>query len=219
MTTPSSPFDAVKSADLDGLKSILASDPGAARARNEQGQSLVTWTAYFRRRDMLEAVLAADPPLDIFEAALAGRVARVGELLAADETLARAYSSDGFTALHFAAFFGHDAVADLLLEHGADPDAISRNAMGLCPLHTAANYGSRGVARLLLENGAEVDARQQGGFAPIHAAANNGDLEMLRLLIAHGADVNATTNDGKTPADMATEMGHAEAAVLLRNAV
>ncbi|RIK65899.1 MAG: hypothetical protein DCC65_11495 [Planctomycetota bacterium] len=219
MTTSSSAFDAVKSGDLDGLKSILASDPGVARERNEQGQSLVTWAAYFRRRDMLDAVLAADPPLDIFEAALAGCVARVAELLAAEESLARACSSDGFSALHLAAFFGHDGVAELLLEHGADPDAISRNAMGLCPLHTAANFGSRGVARLLLENGAEVNARQQGGFAPIHAAANNGDLEMLRLLIAHGADVDARTNDGKTPADMAAQKGHNEAATLLRNAV
>lgn len=219
MTTAASAFDAVKSGDIDQLKSILATDPAAASSRNEQGLSLLTWAAYFRRRDMVDVVLGANPPLDVFDAALAGRTGRVAELLAAEEGLALAFSPDGFTALHLAAFFGHDAVAQVLLDNGAAPDAISKNQMSLRPLHTAATFSSRGVARLLLENGADVDARQQGGFAAIHAAANTGDLEMLRLLIVHGADVESKTDDGKTSIDFAMEKGHAEAAALLRNSI
>ena len=39
---------------------------------------------------------------------------RLAELLAGDPGLARAWSADGFTALHYAAFFGGEAVARLL---------------------------------------------------------------------------------------------------------
>ena len=42
----------------------------------------------------------------MFEAASLGDVERLAELLDADPSSATAYSADGFTALHFPAFFG-----------------------------------------------------------------------------------------------------------------
>src|SRR5437588_647580 len=82
------------------------------------------------------AILARGPAIDIFEtAALPGQAERGAALLAAGPALARAYSGDGFTPLHLAAFFGHEAMAHLLLARGADANAVSRNPMALRPLH------------------------------------------------------------------------------------
>ena len=98
--------------------------------------------------------------------------------------LARAFSPDGFTPLHLAAYFGREAMAGMLLEHGAEPGAVSRNAMALEPLHSAAVSRSLAIVKRLLERRAEVNARQHGGWTPLHAAAFNGDVPMAECLLA-----------------------------------
>lgn len=50
----------------------------------------------------------------------------------------------GWTALHFAAFKGHDEVVDLLLKHGASAIHQSRNH-GNTPLHLAAQEGHQTI--------------------------------------------------------------------------
>ena len=133
--------------------------------------------------------LAADVgELDIYEASSLGRVDRVRALLAADASLATSRSSDGFTPLHYAAFFGTAEVAAALLEHGADPGAIAQNEMRVQPLHSAAAVDATETARLLLDAGADPNARQEGGFRPIDAAAQSGNDELYALLVERGAE-------------------------------
>lgn len=136
--------------------------------------------------------LARDAELDINEAASLGRVERVRELLAADQTLATSRSSDGFTALHYAAFFGTADVAAALLEHGADPTAVAENEMRVQPLHSAAAVDATDTARLLLDAGADANARQEGGFRPIDAAVQSGNEELYALLVERGAEPPAS---------------------------
>jgi uncharacterized protein len=132
--------------------------------------------------------LAAHAELDIHEAASLGRAHRVHELLAQDATLAASRSSDGFTPLHYAAFFGTAEAAAALLEHGADPTAVAENEMRVQPLHSAAAVDANETARLLLDAGADPNARQQGGFRPIDAAVQNGNDELYALLVERGAE-------------------------------
>ena len=95
---------------------------------------------YQGKRDEAAELLAAEPPptLDIFEAAAAGDAGGLAELLAADEKLATAWTDDGFTALHYACFFGTAAAAAALLDAGADADVASRNDMAVRPINSAA---------------------------------------------------------------------------------
>lgn len=152
--------------------------------------------------ETVDALLAEEPHLTIFEAAAVGDAARAHELLLLEGGFVDLFSPDGFTALHLAAFFGHEDVAAELLRRGADVATVARNPLGVQPLHSAAAGQHIGVARLLLEHGADPNARQEGGFTPIHAAAQAGNDELYELLVAHGADQEARTDDGRTVADL-----------------
>lgn len=138
-------------------------------------------------RARAEELAAGEAELDIHEAASLGRVDRLRELLAADASLATSRSSDGFTPLHYAAFFGNAEVAGVLLESGADPTAVAQNEMRVQPLHSAAAVDATETARLLLDAGADPNAPQEGGFRPIDAAVQSGNDELYALLVERGA--------------------------------
>jgi uncharacterized protein len=153
-------------------------------------------------RDALETALAAEPDLTIFEAAAVGKLDRVHELLLLEAGFVDLWSPDGFTALHLAAFFGHEDVAAELLKRGADVNAVSRNQLSVQPINSAAAGNHTDVVRVLLDHGADPNAREAAGFAPIHAAAHSANDELYELLVARGADQEASTDDGRTAADL-----------------
>jgi ankyrin repeat protein len=201
-------FAAIAAGDLDAVRAAVAADPASASARDDAGVSLVRSALYRGRRDIAEVLEAADADLDVFDLAALGRADLVAAAVDEDATLATAFSSDGFTALHFAAFLGGADAAVELLRRDADVDAISRNEMRVRPLHSAAAGVGETVLALLLEHGADPDAQQQGGYTALHEAALRGDLDMTRLLLAHGADPSIATDDGRTAADIARERGN-----------
>jgi ankyrin repeat protein len=139
----------------------------------------------------VEELLAADPELDVFEAAAVGRTDRLRELLDQDPSLANAWAEDGFQPLGLASFFGHVEAARLLVERGAEVNSASRNDMKVMPLHSAAAADDPEaryeLAKLLLEAGAEPNARQQDDFTPLMAADQSGDKRLAQLLEEHGA--------------------------------
>lgn len=205
---------AIHAGDLPTVERLLADDPSQA-ARHSSGVSPVIEACYrfqFEARDLL---LAAGPELDLFEAAAAGDDARVAALLAADPTAGSAFSADGFTPLHLAAFFGHEAIVARLLAAGADPDALAKNPSRLRPIHSAAARRSEPIARALLDAGANADAVQAGGWTPLHASAKHGDEALVRLLLARGARRDLLSDDGQTPADMARGAGETAVVALL----
>jgi len=211
-------FEAVRSGDVNGLAVLLASDRSLAAARSPSGVSILLTACYHRRMDLVEMLLASAQPMDIFEAsAVPGGTEQGAALLDADPGLAQAFSADGFTPLHLAAYFGQEAMARILLDRGADPDAVSRNPMALRPLHSASVSRALGIVTRLLDQGAEVNAKQHGGWTPLHAAAFNGDLPMAEHLVACGADPSLASDDGKTPLDVAVEKGHEPLADWLRS--
>jgi ankyrin repeat protein len=156
---------------------------------------------YTANTGRVDELLGSDPELDVFEAAALGRVDRLRELLDANPELAKAWSPDRATALHFAAFFRQPEATRLLVERGADLEAVSPTFGDVTPLHSACASGERESARILLEAGADPNVHQQGGFTPLQAAAQNGDEELARMLLERGADPEAATDDGRTARD------------------
>jgi uncharacterized protein len=162
-----------------------------------------------RAGDLLRVgvLVEADPSLAIFAASILGDTAKIDELLGANRSLVSNLSSDGWTPLHLAAFFGKDDAARLLLNKGAIVDARSTNPMQNTPLHAAAAGRHAAIAKLLIEHGASVNARQHGGWTPLHAAAQNGDVELARALVAAGADVQTRAENNQTALDLALTKG------------
>jgi ankyrin repeat protein len=175
-------------------------------------------TLYRGHRDLAKTIAEKKPDLDLFEAASLGRLESLKKCLHETGAL-NSYSKDGFTALHFACYFGQPEAARLLIEKGAKVDAVANNATQVMPLHSAASSRNLAAAHILIEHGASVNDRQQGGWVPIHAAAQNGDADMIDLLLAHGADADIANNEGKTPAMVAEDKGHTQIAALLKNPI
>jgi ankyrin repeat protein len=207
-------FELLQAGDADGLRQILEQDPTASEARDAFGVSLLMHSLYRGRRDLAELIASKKKSLDIFEATSLGRLDRLKQCFS-DAGSLNSRSQDGFTALHFACFFGQPEAAALLIESGAAVDALAANPMQVMPLHSAASARNIEAARLLLEHGAPVNARQHGGWAPIHAAAQNGDRPMVELLLKYHADPKTANDDGKTPSMVAREKGHEELSGLL----
>lgn len=158
---------------------------------------------YRRDAQTIERLMAAGVEPTFFEAAALGDGERLTRFLARDATLTGAFSADGFSALHLAAFFGHPEAVRLLLERGADPNARSQNALRLCPINSAAASGNAETVIALLAADVDVDARQERGFTALHEAALNGNVQMIRALLAKGADPNLVCDDGRTAIDFA----------------
>ena len=90
----------------------------------------------------------------------------------------------GSTLLATAALMGHTEVVGLLLEHGADINARSRD--GGTALHTAAFLGRAETVKLLLDKGADATLRSNMGGTAMEGAKLNwlitkGILAMLKL--------------------------------------
>jgi ankyrin repeat protein len=215
MPTRTEIFDAIEAGDLDLVRALVATDPSAAVARDEGGLSAVMQARYHGHSEIVDLILTLDPELNVFEAAAVGDAERVRILVGEDADLARSWSADGFTPLHFACFFGHPDIAEFLLDRGAEVDAVARNDLGVTPLQSAAAGGHTRAAELLLHAGADVHPAHPLGFTPLHSAAANGDSATAELLLDHGADPARAKHDGKTPVDLAAENGHEEIVALL----
>jgi uncharacterized protein len=219
MATTAELIEAINAGDAERVGAILADDPALVASRDGDGVSALMLARYRFDRAVTDALLAADPEFDVFEAATLGYLDRLRERLEADPGAASAFSPDGFTALHFAAFFGKAEAARVLLEHGASVDVYTRNPFANQPLHAAAAGRHLEVSRILIAGGADVNATQHGGYTPLHEAAQHGDVEMTELFLSAGADRAATTDAGETPADLAATAGHADLASRLRERI
>ena len=113
-------FDVVRAGNTGRLQALLQANPGLASVRNERGHTPVLIAQYRDKPEAVALLLAVEPELDICDASSVGRTARVAEWLDRDPGLLNASSSDGFSPLGLAAFFGHAETVKLLLARGAD---------------------------------------------------------------------------------------------------
>ena len=155
----------------------------------------------------VSAVVAANPTLAIFAAAISGDVAALQNLLTGNRSLITAVSPDGWLPLHLASHFGKDNAVRTLLNQGAEVNARSTNALTNTALHAATAGRAAGVAKLLIDHGANVNARQHSGWCPLHAAAQGGDVVLAKLLIEAGADVSVRADNQQRPLDLALTKG------------
>lgn len=207
-------FAAIRKGDAASVGEMLKQDPALARASAANGATATLFAVYTNHKEIAELLIASGIEPNVFESAATGRVARVRELLKQNPELVRAYSPDGWTALHLN--FGNLDVTKLLLGAGADINAVSKNKLVATPLQGAVVMKNIALARLLLGHGAKVSPRGEGGESPLHEAAGSGEIEIAKLLLERGADVNAKDDAGKTPLTIALENKQTGMASFLR---
>lgn len=203
-------IQAAKEGNRDVLERLLADDPAIVNARTASGETPLMAALYRRHHGFVEALVDAGATLDVFAAAALGRADLLARMIAEDASIVRTYAYDGWTPLHLAAFFGHQAAVERLMAAGADLNAISRNALKNTALHAAIAGRHVEAALLLIGAGADVSIADAGGHTPFHIAAEEGFVEVVKALIARGADAHAVDAEDRTPLSRAVARGHTE---------
>eukprot|EP00698_Gefionella_okellyi_P011377 TRINITY_DN2995_c0_g1_i1.p1 TRINITY_DN2995_c0_g1~~TRINITY_DN2995_c0_g1_i1.p1 ORF type:complete len:804 (-),score=172.61 TRINITY_DN2995_c0_g1_i1:1085-3496(-) len=122
-------------------------------------------------------------------------------------------NEEGDTLLLHAALFGHVAVCEFLLSHGADVNAVD-NA-GLSALFCAAQHGFVEICQTLLRHGCDVNLRAYDGTTALFMSCQTGNLDLCRLLLDRQGDCNVIAVDGVTPLFLTAQCGHYNICALL----
>lgn len=154
-------------------------------------------------------------PADAFFVCLGGlgETEQLMRLLQSDASQVSARDEDGCgcTPLHDACEFGHLKAAEVLLDFGANVNAI--HSWGTSPLLLACLRGRAGLVTMLLSRGADPTLRNAGYFQALIAAAFGGDAETVRLVLRDGwCRINDRSGLGQTALWWACRYGHIDAA-------
>src|SRR5438874_13077952 len=109
-------FTAIKGGDGVAVERLLETDRGLVDARDREGLSPILAALYRGRNEIAAAILRRGPKLNVFEAAAAGDLARVRELVGADPAQANGVAPDGYSPLGLAAFFNRPGAVPSLLD-------------------------------------------------------------------------------------------------------
>jgi len=130
------------------------------------------------------------------------------KIMTAEELVAHVNlpSHSGGTAVMFAAAGGHPKCTKLMIDEGADVDAIA----------TATPDYLEKLAKMIEEG--TVDPNEDphvDGVTGVHVAAEEGHLECVELLIEAGADVTVLDEEERTPLLLAVKGNYGEVASTL----
>ncbi|MEQ2157719.1 hypothetical protein GOODEAATRI_004652 [Goodea atripinnis] len=124
--------------------------------------------------------------------------------------------SEGRTALHVASWQGSVEIVDLLLKHGANPNA--QDTEGRPPMHSVAWTGHNKVGhRLLASNSVNIDLPCHQGATALSIAAQEGHVNIVKMLLEKGANPNHIDKYGRSPVKVAAKHGHATVVRLLES--
>ncbi|HET6351814.1 MAG TPA: ankyrin repeat domain-containing protein [Coriobacteriia bacterium] len=194
-------LDAVVSGDVDGVREVLANGPLMelidVETRWEDKMTVLHLAAALDHPDIVQALVegglsveakALEGMTPLLVAAVNDRRAAVERLLDLHANIEAVDIEQGASALNFAAFYGYNELARLLLGRGANPNHM--NYLGTPPLQTAVAQGNIDLVRTLLDNGARTSLCS-GGLTLVFIASQEGHADIVRLLVEHGADPNA----------------------------
>jgi len=165
---------------------------------------------------------------DLLIAAARGETGAVAMILRNPETIVDFQNSLGFSALGWACPRGHVAIAEMLLDAGANIEIIDYT--GGTPLISACSEMQLDVMTLLLERGANVSATNIRGETVICRAIDDGSVdagigvdgllrfEMAKRLIEHGVDVHRISSSGESAVECAIRVGNVALVAFLRRA-
>ena len=164
-------LDAIELDNVDQVKDLLAQGADL-NAQDEAGLTALMVAADYGREKVAEHLLSL-PTIDT--------EVREDEL--------------GCTALLWAAGVGQLRLVKMLLQHGANPGAVSN--LGVTALMAAAKNGREEVADYLLSlPSTDMEAKCEYGATALLYAARGGHLHIFQLLLHSGANIEAVDHEG-----------------------
>ena len=244
---------------LEAVQALLERGAVVDAKEGERGQTALMWAAAEGHPDVVEALLKAGADVnqklnsgftpfllavregqaDVVRVLLKAGT-DVNEIIEPAQAMGRRFSGangaprPGTSALHLAVGNAHFELAALLLEAGANPNAMGP---GYTPLHMISNVRKPGggdnnptprgsgtmsslqLVKKMAEKDANLNARMTRkvnfgltglnteGATPFLLAARTADAELMRLLASLGADPKIPTVDGATPLIVAAGLG------------
>ena len=105
----------------------------------------------------------------------------------------------GYSLIHALTEYGEEAPLRILLERGADPNALDGDGKTALHLAAALDENAENVVRVLLAHHADLDARTTGeGETALVVAVKSSRLAVVQVLLENGADLNAQDRLGYT---------------------
>jgi hypothetical protein len=204
--------DAIDAGDIELVRTMLAEDPALA-------MSPISWGSMLCPCKTEPLHYLSDGPFN--QLWKHGKQAELAAVLIEAGAPVDGLPTSGETPLHGAASLGEAGVADVLIDHGADMEAIASypGVPDGTPLDFAVHFGMVEVVELLVRRGAKVlSTRMAAGAGQLHRIESDFDsmrqnharmldvfrcaavcdrVEIVQHLLANELDVNADI-DGAT---------------------
>ena len=184
---------AIGSGHLAVMRTLLNEDQTAIDCPNSAGRRPLHEAVHANNYDALKLLLASGVNVNV-QCSSKPVSFSIESIIPAK--FARAHCPCGFTSLHIAATHGYHSVAELLINHKADVDALDCN--GSTPVHVASCQDLPSLVALLVRSGADINARSLNGSTPLHSAAACFAKNVYWSLINLGSDILATDGEGMT---------------------
>lgn len=161
---------------------------------------LVNLFIYLRFKDEI----ALDPGKQLLTFAENGDLEPIEKLLKLHMDLVKYQDSDGYTALHRAAYSNKLDVVKYLLDFGFDIEA--RTSMGWTPLHSAAYWNNYEVVEYLVARDADVNAKTNSGQTALHlSGSQKNSKETLMILLSNSfTDYRILNDNGESAEQIAS---------------
>lgn len=191
---PWAAHQAAADGQIEILRSLLRSDAVDLNAADDCGMTPLLWTMRNEASPLFDCIPGFSRQYgEVLVALLEAKAdAGIRQRPSADSCQAGIFLSPGATPLQYAAAACYKDAVQLLLAHGADPNAA--DDIGDTPLMAAAQAGCTEVVALLLDRGAILETQDQhgGGSAIAHAVTRDSfvqdNVDTVALLLKSGAD-------------------------------
>lgn len=181
--------------DLEAATQIAEQYPALVTAVSYSDEAAVEAAAHTGRSEVVRALLERGAPYSLPTAGTLDDLEWARRLLAEDPRRVHERGAHDFAVMWYPAIGGGSvAMAELLLDHGAD---LEQESVGTTALHFAVRGGREELTEFLLEQGSDPDSVGRkfdaNGQTPLDLAAERDLPRLTQLLEAAGASRRMTT--------------------------
>lgn len=148
--------EAINAGRDDLVDQLLYQNPEWVNAQDALGTSMLMHALNERQPWVAGVIIRHRRQFSPWKLAACGLEGDLRKQLEENPAIIYAYTPDVYPLIFMAALFGQDVTLRLLLERGANPNAIAENSTKMSALHGAALQNHPEVAHLLISYGAST---------------------------------------------------------------